>query len=184
MEIWKDIKGFEGSYQISSLGRVKSLDRTVVYKDGRTHIHKGQIMTGSDNGKGYKTIDLYTGNKRTKKLIHRLVAETFIDNPLNKNEIDHIDTDKTNNRVENLRWVTHTENKLNPITRELTSKINSIPVIQLSLKGKTLKYFDSAKIASEQTGINHSNINLNCNNKYKSAGGYRWVKFDDFCDLY
>ena len=193
-EIWRPVKGYEGLYEVSNLGRVKSVERTVFYKDGRTYMHKGQIMTGSDNGKGYRVVSLRTGNKRTDKLIHRLVAEAFIPNPDNKKEIDHINTDKTDNRVENLKWCTRKENCNNPLTiekycrRKLTpnrvkklKEKNSKPIVQLTKQGKAIFFYLSACEAEIRTNVQQTAICSCSLGKRKSAGGgYRWLKFEDF----
>lgn len=96
-EIWKDITEYEGIYQISNLGRVKN----TVTKE---------IKKQTDNGKGYKIVNLWKQNKGKMFYIHRLVAEAFIENTLNKPEVHHIDSDRSNNTVENLAWVTTKEN--------------------------------------------------------------------------
>lgn len=117
-EIWKDIKGFEGVYQISNLGRVKSLPRYTVQK----HWVEERILNSHHNNSGYCDISLYQDTKRVHKKIHRLVAEAFLPNPYNLPEVDHIDTNKDNNCVWNLRWCTHSENHLNPLTRKRRSE--------------------------------------------------------------
>lgn len=98
-EIWKDIKGYEGDYQISNLGRVKSLK----YK-------KERILKYFFDKDGYKNLTLTKNGKAKKKKIHRLVAECFIKNPFNKPDVNHIDLDKSNNNVSNLEWVNKREN--------------------------------------------------------------------------
>jgi hypothetical protein len=116
-EVWKDIPNYEGLYQVSNLGRVKSLPRL----DHLGRDVKGGIRKQTIANTGYLCLPLYAkvGGKKTAKLycVHRLVAEAFIDNPENKPCIDHINTIKTDNRVENVRWVTYRENNNNPITR-------------------------------------------------------------------
>ena len=106
IEIWKDIKDYEGLYQVSNLGRVKSLDRIVkdTTKD-RTQTLKGREIKTTDNGNGYKLVCLTKNSIRKNKYVHRLVAETFIPNPDNLKEVNHKDLNKNNNSVCNLEWV-------------------------------------------------------------------------------
>lgn len=106
MELWKDIKGYEGLYQISSLGRVKSLSR--ITKDGK-HIKEKIRKIAFHSATGYKFIGLYK-YKTENKLIHRLVAEAFIPNPLKLSDVNHLNGVKTDNRVENLEWVSRSRN--------------------------------------------------------------------------
>lgn len=109
-EIWKDIKNFEGLYQVSNLGRVKSLDRVVIYKNGRKRLFKGKVKNNIFNKKrGYYYITL---SKQTKKFtfsIHKLVADNFLGYKEGK-VVDHIDNDRTNNNLSNLRFITQREN--------------------------------------------------------------------------
>lgn len=110
MEVWKDIKGFKGYYQVSNLGRVKSLDRRVTYSDKKIHNLKGKVLKPMINMHGYEIVDLRKDKKRKTSKIHRLVAIAFLDNPKNKPQVNHIDGIKLNNNSENLEWVTNTEN--------------------------------------------------------------------------
>ena len=109
-EIWKPIKEFEGYYEVSNMGRVRSLN----YK--RTG--KKKILKNIEDYKGYLEVGLTKNGKRKQFKVHRLVAEAFIPNPENKPCIDHINTVKSDNRVENLRWVTYKENSNNEKTLE------------------------------------------------------------------
>lgn len=105
MEIWKDIENYSGSYQISSLGRVKSLERDIDCGTGKRRI-KEKIKNGFLSDNGYLTVCLSKGPKKKTFLIHRLVATSFIPNPDNLLQINHIDEVKTNNNIENLEWCT------------------------------------------------------------------------------
>lgn len=107
-EIWKDIKGYEGFYQVSNLGHVRSLDRTFVNAAGRTRYYKGKVL--ALKGEPYYNVALAKQQKCLTRRIHRLVAEAFIPNPDNLPCIDHIDCNKKNNRVDNLRWCSYAEN--------------------------------------------------------------------------
>lgn len=98
-EIWKDIKGYEGLYQISNFGKVKSLQR-----------QKERILTPTDNGHGYLIVGLKKGTKRNNYYVHRLVASSFIENPDNKKYVNHLDYDKANNKADNLEWCSQKEN--------------------------------------------------------------------------
>lgn len=122
-EIWKDIKGYEGYYQISNFGNVRSLDRWV--KDNGTPVFKqGMLLNPVKQSVGYLQIALNVEGKVKKKYIHRLVMEAFnpTDNP--KLEINHIDENKENNMITNLEWVTHKEN-INKISKYIVARENN-----------------------------------------------------------
>lgn len=109
-EVWKCINGYDGLYQVSNLGRVKSLDKRVP-TNGGTRVMKGKILKGRTTKYGYLQIGLTDKNNyRVNRYVHRLVAEAFIPNPQNKKEVNHIDCNKKNNGVDNLEWVNRKEN--------------------------------------------------------------------------
>lgn len=109
-EIWKDIEGYEGAYQISNLGNVRSLDRMITTSDGRTYKQPGKGLTPVENKWGYLYVNLLHKGKLKSKTIHRLVAEAFLANDNNNPQVNHIDENKKNNNVRNLQWVTVKEN--------------------------------------------------------------------------
>lgn len=113
-EIWKQIEGYEGLYEVSNLGRVKALERLVLNNGGLQKRHE-KILRAS--GRTHLGVTLCKDGKTKRYSVHRLVAKAFIDNPYNKPYIDHIDTNPRNNCVSNLRWVTAQENCMNPLTR-------------------------------------------------------------------
>lgn len=121
-EIWKPIKGLECYYEISNLGRIKALNRLIKRNSSGNFITKEKILKLSKNPNGYVTVTLYKDGSLFRRLVHRLVAEAFILKPDNKNEIDHIDTNRSNNEAENLRWCTRSENNRNPITNKKMSE--------------------------------------------------------------
>lgn len=111
IEQWEDVKGYEGYYQVSDLGRVRSLERTII-DSLCTRIFKGKVLKQTEhNGKQpYFYVTLSKSRKNKKLLVHRLVAETFIPNEDNKEQVNHIDGDPQNNTIINLEWVTNAEN--------------------------------------------------------------------------
>lgn len=122
-EIWMPISGFEGLYEVSNLGRVKSLERVNYYPDGRIHQRKKEkLLSTKPDKRGYISVVLCKDGKIYPHCLHRLVAEAFIPNPEGKPNVDHIDTNPSNNMVDNLRWVTQQENALNPLTRKNISE--------------------------------------------------------------
>lgn len=187
MEIWKDIKGFEGKYQISSEGRVKSLPRE--YLSGMNYknlqITKEIIFNPKPKKRtGYKTVLLY-GDRRYYKLVHRLVAEAFIENPENKRCVNHIDGDKCNNRVENLEWCTYSENTIHAIEKGLRKDTNmrgvkgkfnknSKKVYQYDKENHLIKVWDSATEATKFYNLSMSMVSNAANGVLKTAGGYKW----------
>lgn len=150
MEIWKDIKGFEGSFQISNKGRIRSLDRWI---DGRSRyfIH-GRVLKTAINMNGYEICNIKIRNKGHNVYIHREVAKAFGKKENGKNYVNHIDGNKLNNTIENLEWCTASENnqhaydiglKLGPIgTKQWNSKLTEKEVIEIYRIAKSGKYSD------------------------------------------
>ena len=103
-EEWRPIEGYEGLYEVSNTGQVRSLDRYVKYSNGRIHLHKGKVLSPIKDTDDYLKVNLYCNGKNKKCLVHRLVAEAFISNINNLPEVNHKDEDKSNNRVDNLEW--------------------------------------------------------------------------------
>lgn len=103
---WKPIKGYEGIYMVLNIGQVKSLDRI----DSIGRLKKGLILSDVDNGNGYRIVNLKFNGKQKMYTVHRLVAEAFIPNPMNLPQVNHIDGDKSNNKLENLEWCDKSHN--------------------------------------------------------------------------
>lgn len=172
-EIWKDIAGYEGLYQVSNLGRVKSLKR----------LHtKERIISQEVNHRGYARVNLWKENKQKKFSVHRLVAEAFIENPEGKPQVNHIDEDKLNNTAKNLEWCTQVENHRHGtinerISKALTNNIyKSKPVNAFDDNGNLIFSFPSIYEASRQMGVSSTSI-TNCikgRNRAKRCCGYVW----------
>ena len=167
-EIWRTvvIKGeIYDKYQVSNLGRILSLN----YRG----TGKAKLMEPFDNGHGYLQVHL-SKNKITKNfLVHRLVAQTFIPNPNNLTEVNHIDEDKTNNRVDNLEWKSHKGNCNHGTRIERISKTQSKKVLQFTLDGVFVREWSSTHECG-RNGFNQGNIVSCCNGKQKSAYGFIW----------
>ena len=164
MEHWKSITGYDGLYEVSDLGRVKSL------KYG-----KERILTPRATHGGYLKVALCKDGKVEQSNIHRLVAKAFIPNPNNLETVNHKDEVKTNNTVSNLEWMSQKDN-INYGTRNKRASEALSKQVQMFDKstGELLATFPSLMEAERVTGIYHGNISQCCNGKYKSAGGYIW----------
>lgn len=168
-EVWKDIKGYEGLYQVSNSGRVKSF-----------HHNKEKILKGSANDMGYLHVGLNKNGKCKFKMNHRLVAEAFIPNQNNLPFINHKDCNPLNNQVDNLEWCDQRYNvlydnanqkKLN--TRTANNSWNKpIKIAQLDDDNNIISVFNSSNEAKEKLGISHT-LEV-CRGKRKRAGGYKW----------
>lgn len=110
-EIWRDIEGYEGLYQVSNLGRVKRLERKSPHdRRGGISILQEKILSPTDNGNGYKIISFRVPGSRKNYYVHRLVAQAFVANPRNVDYVNHIDRNRENNSADNLEWCTQAEN--------------------------------------------------------------------------
>ena len=182
MEIWKDLTGYIGIYQVSNNGRIKSLSRKIARKNGQIAIVKEKILKPKKDRYGYFFIVLSNNNIRKTILVHRLVAAAFIPNPDNLPEIDHIDGDRINNRVNNLRWCTRKQNANNPISIERYRKAGIIqkPYKQLQIPVQQLKdgfligSYSSIREAERTTGIAHTSISRVIRGTLNTVGGYKW----------
>lgn len=161
-EIWKDVKNYEGIYQISNLGRVKSLERTVIKKDGRSQQIKESLRTIEYNVGDYRVVGLCKNGKQKIKRVARLVAEAFIPNPNNLPEVNHIDENKHNDSVQNLEWCSRSYN-INHGTRNKRVGNHYIKrVYQYSLNGKLIKVFNSLSEAAKANNYLVGNMSVAC----------------------
>ena len=172
--MWKNIKGYEGLYQISDKGEVRSLN----YRNtGRV-----QVLKPNKNNCGYLQVLLCKNGKMKRYLVHRLVAEAFLPNPSNLPQINHKDENPLNNCVENLEFCDSRYNnnfgtRNQRIAEKLTGVYNtkkSKPVRQYDLQGNFIKEFPSTHEVQRKFGYNQGNISSACNGKRQTANGYRW----------
>lgn len=186
IEVWRDIEGYEGYYQVSNFGRVRSVERVIYLHDresGRIRQPKtihGKILTNQLNRYGYLRVNMQKHPQRKAHFVHRLVAKEFVPGYCEGMQVNHKDENKQNNHADNLEWVTGKEN-INygtAIARITASQPARRPIIQMSMDGKIIRKFDSARKASFITGIDSRNITRACKGEFKQAHGYRW-KFAD-----
>lgn len=194
-EIWKDIIGYEGLYQVSNLGRIKSLKRKTISRNGNTKYLKSEkeriLKTVNDNN-GYVIVYLCNNGKNKMIRVHRLVAKTFIPNPEMKPVVNHINGIKNDNRLENLEWTTYQENIIHAYKtglkvttkKQIESSIkniliacekNKVKVDQFDLNGNYIKTWNSIQEASSFYNLScSSGIIKCCKGKQKTAGNYIW----------
>ena len=173
MEIWKDIKGYEGKYQVSNLGRIKSLRDA--HGNYREKILSNRIR--GRKGSEYYAVALYKNNKPRNVSVHRLVAEAFVPKKLGKNDIDHINTNRFDNRAENLRWATNRENQNNVLTKihhsesmmsEKNHRSKSVYCLELN------KIYGSASEAGRELNISQTGISACCRGEYETIKGHHF----------
>ena len=180
-EIWKDIKGFEGRYQVSNMGRVRSLDMVLEGKNWQSsdpfeYQRSGKVLKPMKQRNGYYRVCLRHNSKAKYFIIHRLVALAFIPNPNKLPCINHKDEDKANNVVSNLEWCTHKYNSnygtRNERLREYSISNVMRPVVQYDMEGKVIDTFESLSDAANKTGIPNADISGVCKGRRKTTHGY------------
>lgn len=173
-EVWKDVVGYEGYYQVSNLGHIKSLDRCVKNSNFSTMLLKGKILKLSVKPNGYCYVTLNKNGYAKYALVHRLVAEAFIDNIVGLPQVNHIDEDKKNNSVNNLEWSSCKENAQYGTRNERAAKKSGKPVVQKNTSGEILNIFRSANYAAKHVGRDAANIQACLKGKTKTCAGFRW----------
>lgn len=166
-EIWMPVAGFDGLYEVSNYGRVKSLKRNTT---------RGGIMKSHVN-KGYEYVHLCKNGKHKNAKVHRLVAIAFIPNPEAKPEVNHKDENKLNNHATNLEWATPKEN-INHGTRaaRFAEKIRK-PIVQCDMDGRPIREWPSSVSVERELGYKSSNIRSVCCGNAKSAYGFKWKQY-------
>ncbi len=172
-EIWKDIEGYEGYYQISSEGRVRSVDREIINRDKINKL-KGKILNATVNCRnGYVSVMLCKECKKKRLSLHRLVAIAFVPNPNNYKEVNHKDEDKTNNSSSNLEWCDRKyNNNFGTMRERMTAKLSK-KVYQYTLDGELVNIFPSSH-ECERNGFNRGAVAACCRGIKPKHKGYIW----------
>lgn len=188
-EEWRDVVGYEGLYQVSNLGRVKSLRRRLKHSDGRLRFYPEKIIKDLNTGTGYRHVCLYQNKRRKQSYVHRLVAEAFIPNPNNFGDVNHIDGCKTNNHYQNLEWCSRSKNIKHAYDNGLKSshlseaiKHRSRIVLQYTQDGELIAQYTSASKAAKKNRFNQGNISKYCRGENKRKAtykGYIWRYKDE-----
>lgn len=187
-EIWKDVKDYEGLYEISNFGKIRSKDR-VVYQENNgsicKHLYKGKILKCKKEKNNYIRVRLSKNGKATTKSLHRIVAEAFIPHTIENNIVTHLDNNPSNNIVNNLEWTTYKGNmqyaakqgrmKFNPKNLKKAQESLKKPVIAIDKDGNEYE-FSSQVEAAKKLKCNRKHIGSICKNKYgyKSSNGYKF----------
>lgn len=166
-EIWKPVVGYEATYEVSDAGNVRNINR-------------GKNLKIWKHRTGYMLCKLYLNGDGKTLAVHRLMAIAFIPNPLDKPQVNHKDTVKHNNFIDNLEWVNNSENQLHASAKGINKRASgadhpaSKAVFQYSLNGVFIKEWATQSQAAKSLGIQQNGIFLSCNNKIKKSGGYVW----------
>ena len=177
METWKDVIGYAGLYQVSDLGRIRSLGRECNSKNGSKQRKGERILIQEVTIHGYCRVRLFDAEGNAKHwAVHRLVMNAFVG--ILDEDINHINEIKTDNRLVNLEYCTRKYNcnfgTRNARISEIVTGTHTRGVIQMDMQGKHIKTYPSRVSAEEETGIDARHIGSVCSGKRKSAGGYKW----------
>jgi hypothetical protein len=172
-EEWKPIKGYEGFYEVSDQGRIKSVARTLIMKNGVRRPIKEKIINGSAQASGYLNVTLSKNGTCEKLRIHRIVAEAFVPNPDHMPEVNHKDENKQNNAAANLEWCDRKYNNIYGTAKLRSAITQGKPVLQI-LDGEIVNAWPSAGMAAAFTNATQGGISSCCRGEMKTSGGYEW----------
>lgn len=172
-EIWKDIKGYNGYYQVSNLGRVRSMDREVIYSDGTIHHHKGRLIKSGRNEQGYLQVHLQKQREQKTYGVHRLVALHFVDGYAEGLQVNHKDENKQNNRADNLEWCTPLYNVT--YGNNYKRRIETYKKDSYTKRGKLLEVYKDGELVGVFNGYKEAGEALGYTLEYMSmlANGQR-----------
>lgn len=190
-EVWQPVKDYEGLYEVSSLGRIRSLNHAVIDSCGKKQHFKGRLLKPCCTSGNYLIVTLHKGSQKKNFLVHRLVASAFVPNPHNYPQINHKDENKHNNKISNLEWCTAHYNNFygSHMRRAIVTRRSNVnwkrsivknaearkkTVIQCNMNGQTLKVWPSLSEVEKKLKINRSNISACCHGRRENAGGYVW----------
>lgn len=167
-EKWKDIPGYEGIYQVSNTGKIKSVSHyTRNNTNGGMRLTKGKILSQYKMPNGYLQVKLSKNEVREKHYVHRLVASVFINNVNNMSDVNHIDGDKENNCIDNLEWCSHKDNQIHMVKRRMTKKANPVLCVETEIS------YNSMSEAERETGVDRHFIKKSCESG-KDYKGHHW----------
>lgn len=178
VECWIPIKGYEGFYEVSNLGRIRSLDRISKNSKNSSIFNKGKILKPRYSQKGYEIYALQKNGNRIDRPGHRIVCEIYkYKYGFEELQVNHINGIKNDNRIENLEWVTNKENSLHSfrvLGRKNSGEYAKVPILKFDLDNNFIKKYDSFKEASKDTGLNRTSISRALNNKIINPKKYKW----------
>ncbi len=175
----KDVIGYEQYYQVSRDGRVFSKGRQAVRRNGVPMTYYPKQLTPKDNGNGYLTVMLYNEHGGKRFYVHRLIAQTFVENPFNYPQVNHKDENKQNNCADNLEWCDSKYNLCYGTHTQRVASALSRAVVQYSSDHQFIKEYPSAMEAMRNTGIRQGSISRCCNGQQYHAGGFIWKYKDE-----
>ena len=182
VEIWKALPGVQG-VEVSTLGRVRTLDRMVSGKGKGTRIAKGRVLKQSYSSSGYLQVGVSINGKRVTKLVHRLIAQAFIPNPEELPQINHKDSDPTNNNVSNLEWCTASYNRRYQEKFGISSaEARGHPLFAINLSTLEVTHFQSQREAGQALGASKGSINMVIKGSRNQVGGFWFVNDDGKAD--
>lgn len=177
--VWKTCPEYP-FIEANQFGEIRTIDRDVIYKNGRKHHYKGHVLKQREDKNGYMVVGVGMNGKKFTLKVHRIVASSFLPNPDNLPQVNHKDCDRTNNNVSNLEWCTTQENTAYRDKLGHTAKHNAPkkPVFAVNLRTSNIQYFESQHEAARQLGVDQGSICRVLKGRCKQTGGF-WFCYAD-----